>query len=330
MTPTRGTIVLGAIVLAVVAQVFLRSFFVSAGVLGIGLAVIVACPAIVGGARALRTSLPLPHPRAIDIVTAVTATMGSLFLARTMGIPELVTAAIVLSAFGVAALPGGPLDALAAGGGYAGAFVGILTPDVRLGWYWVAAAGALAGLLWTLIGPSVLPGVGGRIGLVALMGSGGVYWVASLTGEESTPVLLPGMDGVAHWSVIPIGAAGAVITWLLINRLGWGLNLASGLPALAVCGVIAMSGIDPAGVLATAFFGGTFVGGTGPARLPHAGWLGAAGLLYGALMLRFTGPLQGHVGVVGVIAVLAVLAVIGVGAIASRCTSRARSGGSWA
>jgi hypothetical protein len=36
------------------------------------------------------------------------------------------------------------------------------------------------------------------------------------------------------------------------------------------------------------------------------------------------------VGVVGVIAAIAVLAVIGVGAIASRCTSRARSGGMWA
>ncbi len=313
-----GTLILGAIVLAVLTQLYIRSFIVGAGVLALALALVAAVPAVIGGVHALRTSLPLPRPRALEVLTALIGTLGSLFLSRGLGVPPLVAAALVGIAFGVAALPGGPLDAIAAGAGYSGAFVGLLTPDVTLGWYWVALAGVLAGLLWTLIGPSVVQGVGGRMGVVALMGSGAVYWIAAFTGDEVPPVLLPGMDGIAHWSVVPIGAAGALVTWMLMNRLGWGFNMASGLPSLIVCGVIVMSGVDPASILATAFFGGTFVGGTTVVRLPTAAWLGLAGLLYGSFMLHFTGPLEGHVGVTGAAGTIAVLAIIGVEATCRR------------
>ncbi len=313
MKPTPATYVLGAVVLVALAGMYVQSFVLGADPVPTILVVIIGIPTVIGAGYAVRTSLPLLRPRPVEVITALAGTMASLLMAREMGIPPLVAAALVAVACGVGALPGGPLDAISAGAGYTGSFVGLLTPNITLGWYWVAVAGVLAGLLWTFVGRSVIQGVGGRMGLVGFMASAAVYWIADLTGHDQNAVLLPGTDGMAHWAVVPIGAAGALITWVLMNRLGWGFNLASGLPSLAVCGVIVASGLGGTGVvLATAFFGGTFVGGTTTARLPNAAWLGAAGLLYGAFMLHFEGPLAGHVGVIGTTGTISVLAIIGI------------------
>ena len=324
MRPTPWTYLLGVVVLLFLGVMYVRSFVIGAEPVPLVLVVVVGIPFAVGAVHALRTSLPVPRARAVEVVTAVSSTVATLGMSREMGIPPLVAAALVAVVLGVMALDGGPLDAVAAGAGYSGAFVGLLAPAVTVSWYWVVLAGALAGVLWTLIGPAVFSGVGGRMGVVAFMASSAVYWVADLLGADHEYILLP-EGGLAHWTVVPIGAAGAVITWMLMNRLGWTFNLASGLPSLAVCGVLAMAG--PPGlevVLATAFFGGTFVGGTSLARLPTALWLGAAGLLYGAFMLHFEGPLTGHVGVIGATGTIAALAVIGVLAIVRRVRVPAR------
>lgn len=310
--PTRGTYVLGIVVLTWLGIMYTRSFIMGANPVPMAITVLVFALTAVGAVHALRTSLPLPGVRAIDVITAVIATVASLGLAREMGVPPMVAASLVGVSLGVAALPGGPLDALSSGAGYSGAVVGLLTPQVTLGWYWVVGAGAIAGVLWSLVGPSVLQGVGGRMGVVAFMGSSFVYWLADLLGDEHNAVLLPGVNGMAHWVVIPVGAVGALITWLLVNRLGWGFNIASALPSLLVCGVLAMAGPPEVQVvIATAFFGGTFVGGTTIERLPSAALMGAAGLIYGAYMLHFEGPLQGHVGVIGATGTIAVLVVLG-------------------
>ncbi len=63
----------------------------------------------------------------------------------------------------------------------------------------------------------------------------------------------------------------------------------------------------PQATLDVAFFGGTFVGGSATRRLPDAGWVGIAGLIYGGLMLYFRGPLTGHVGVMGAAGTVACL-----------------------
>lgn len=310
--PTRATYVLGIVVLTWLGVMYTRSFIMGANPVPMAITVIVFAFTAVGAVYALRTSLPLPRARAVEVITAVVATVASLGLAREMGVPAMVAASLVGVCLGVAALPGGPLDAISSGAGYSGAVVGLLTPQVTLGWYWVVLAGAIAGVLWSLVGPAVLPGLGGRMGVVAFMGSSFVYWLADLLGDEHNAVLLPGVDGMAHWVVVPVGAVGALITWLLVNRLGWGFNIASALPSLLVCGVLAMAGPPEVQVvLATAFFGGTFVGGTTEARLPSAALMGAAGLIYGAYMLHFEGPLQGHVGVIGATGTIAVLVVLG-------------------
>jgi len=313
MTPMRTTYLLGAVVVATMAAMYLLAFVLGAEPLPLAAVFAVAVFAAFGAVITLRTSLPVPRPRVREVVVALGATSITLFMAREMEIPQLVAAAFVATSLGVMALPGGPLDAIAAGAGYAGSFVGLLTPAITLSWYWVLVAGGLAGLLWTLIGPAVMDGVGGRMGVVGFMASSAIYAVASLTGEEHNAVLLPAVNGMAHAAVIPIGAFAALITWTLMNRAAWGFNLASGLPSLVVCGVVAMADMGATGtVLATAWFGGTFVGGTSLRRLPSAAWLGFAGALYGAFMLHFEGPLQGHVGVIGVTGTISCLAVIAV------------------
>jgi hypothetical protein len=312
MRPTPWTYLLGALVLLALGVMYVRSFVIGAAPVPMVLVLLVGVPFAIGAVHALRTSLPLPRLRAVEVVAATAATVASLAMSREMGIPPLVAVAMVAIVAGVAALGDGPLDDVAAGAAYSGAFVGLLAPTVTVGWYWVVLAGAVAGVLWSLIGPAVFQGVGGRMGVVAFMAAGAVYWLADLLGADHQYVLLP-EGGLAHWSVVVIGATGAIVTWMLMTRLGWAFNLASGLPALAVCGVLAMAG--PEGlevVLATAFFGGTFVGGSSVKRMPTALWLGASGLLYGALMLHFEGPLSGHVGVIGATGTTAVLAVLGV------------------
>jgi hypothetical protein len=313
MSPTRATYVLGALVLLWLAVMYTRSFIMGANPVPMALTIIVLFFTAIGAVHALRTSLPLQRPRVIEVAAAFAGAAATLWLVREMALPPLVGAAFIAVCFGVAALPDGPLDAMSAGAGYSGVCVGLLTPSITLGWYWVAIAGALAGFLWTLVGPAVMQGMGGRMGVVAFMASTAIYWTADLLGDEHNAVLLPGVDGIAHWAVVPIGAVGALITWLLMTRRGWGFNLASGVPSLIVCGVLALAGPPSVQlVFATAFFGGTFVGGTTEARLPTAGLLGAAGLMYGAYMLHFEGPLQGHVGVIGATGTISVLAVAGV------------------
>lgn len=312
MRPTAGTYALGALVLVSMAAMYVLSFVLGSEPLPLIAVLCISVFAVVGTVVVLRTSLPVRRPRAVDAVAGFIGADAALFLAREMGIPQLVAGALVAVAFGVAALPGGPLDSLAAAAGYTGAFVGLITPSITLGWYWVVIAGTAAGVLWSVIGPSVLSGVGGRMGVVGFMASAGIYAFADLLGDEHNATLLPQVNGLAHAAVIPVGAAAAVITWTLVNRAGWGFNLASGLPALAVCGVIAMSGMGAVGaVLATAFFGGTFVGGASLARVSSAGWMMLTGAIYGAFMLHFEGPLQGHVGVVGVTGTIACLSVVG-------------------
>ena len=266
------------------------------------------------------------RPRLRDIVTGAGATAMAMLLTRDMEIPPLVTVSLVAIVLGVMTVPTGPLDARAEGAGYTGAFVGLLTPTLTIPVGWVILAGAVSGLLWSVIGPCVFPGVGGRLGLVAFMASSAVYGVATALGDDRMQVLLPQVGGLAHAAMVPIGAAGAIITWVLIQRCGWDFALASGLTSLLVCGVLHMSSMGAlASVLGTAWFGGTMVGLSLPAPLPNAAWVIVAGLMYGAYMLHFEGPLEGHVGVIGATGVIAVFVAMGAMRVGSWVTAhRAR------
>jgi hypothetical protein len=307
-----ATYVLALITLASLAAMYVLAFVIGAEPLPLGLVIVAVCLAAVGALVALGASLPLVRPRAADVASATVASALTLLLSREMGIPALVSISLVAILLGVMAAPTGPLDVRAEGAGYAGAFVGLLDPSITVPIAWLILAGAVSGALWSVIGPSVLPGIGGRLGLVAFMASAAIYGVASAIGAEQPAVLIPAVDGLRHLAMIPVGAAGAVITWMLIQRRGWDFAIASGLTSLVVCGGVYLSGMgELAPVLSTAWFGGTMVGLSAPARLPNAGWVGLAGMVYGSFMLHFEGPLQGHVGIIGATGVIAVLVTMG-------------------
>ncbi len=313
MRPTPWTYALGAVTLASLIGMYVVAFVMGAEPLPLSVVIIGAILAVVGATVAMGASQPLLRPRLRDVAAGTGATAMAMFMTRQLEIPELVTVALVAIILGVMAAPTGPLDVRSEGAGYTGAFAGLLAPSVVVPLGWVMVAGAVSGLLWSVVGPCVFPGVGGRLGLVALMASSAVYLVPALLGHNGTPVLVPQVNGLAHAAMVPIGAAGAIITWVLIQRCGWDFALASGLTSLLVCGGIYMSSMGAlAPVLGTAWFGGTMVGLSLPARLPNAAWVIAAGLIYGAFMLHFEGPLEGHVGVIGATGVIAVFVMMGV------------------
>jgi hypothetical protein len=291
---------------------YIIAFVMGAEPLPLSLVIIALVLALIGAAIAVRDSVAVPRPRVSDVAAGAAATAFSLLLCREMGIPALVTVSITAIVIGMMTAPRGPLDDRAEGSAYVGAFVGLLAPTITVPSGWVIVAGAVAGLLWSLIGLYVMPGVGGRLGLVAFMGSSAIYWLATALGYDHGKVLLPEVQGMAHMAMIPIGGVAAVLTWMLIQRRGWDFALASGVTSLAVCGGIHMAdmgALEP--VLATAWFGGTMVGLSTPARLPNAGWVTLAGLMYGAYMLHFAGPLTGHVGVIGATGTIAVFVAMG-------------------
>ncbi len=258
------------------------------------------------------TSKPVGHVRAVDVVAAVASAAIAQFLTREMGVPLLVAGSMVAVALGVAMLWGGPLDSMSAGAGYAGTCVGLLPQYVTQSSWLVIAAAVICGVLWSLIGPSVWDGVGGRMGSVAFISGSVVYLIADMFGLERSHRLIPlHMTELAHWAVVPVGMIAAVLTWMLVERAGVPFVLASGSLSLVVCLILDHTQPLPASVLDAAFFGGTFVGGVSPRRLPNAAWVAGAGAIYGALMLHFAGPLTGHVGILGATGTIGCLAMAG-------------------
>jgi len=306
--PSAAVLLLASVMTIGLGFLYVASFLMISDALPMVTAVIIGAFLILGIAVTTVTSRAVGRVRAIDMALSVAAAALTLLMARSMGVPVIVAASCVAVIIGVMCLPGQAIDANAAGAGYTGAFVGMMSSDVMLNTVWVLGAALIAGVLWSLIGPAVWDGVGGRMGAVAYISASGLYLVADLVGDVRDGLAPPALDGMAHVSVVPIGCAGALVTWALIQRGGLPFVLASGLTSLAVCGVIALT-MPHGAPLAAAWFGGTFVGGAGTGRLPNAGWVGLAGFVFGLLTLHFSGPLAGHVGVLGATATIAGLAV---------------------
>ena len=306
--PSPLTLVLGVALLLALAALFVDGIWMRAVGVDILFVAVVGALALLGFLLSLITSRPARAPRGIDVVVAVLAAVFAQFLSREMRIPVLVALGITGGILGCAALPGGPLDFMASASGYTGMFTGMLQPGPTLPWAWVVAAGLLAGVLFSVIGPAVLPGVGARMGAVAFLAGSVIYLAAELTGTDAPPLLPADATGFANWSMLPVGLAGALVTWTLTHRTAMPFVMASALPSLIVCGL--MQVVLPASVpvLGSAWVGGTLIASAAPERLPTAFWIGLAGVVYGALMLHFGGPLTGHVGVLGATATIACMA----------------------
>ncbi|MFM9017958.1 MAG: hypothetical protein ACKORG_00780 [Actinomycetota bacterium] len=312
MKPNAGTYVLAAAMFVGMLVVYVTSFTIAPNLYMRVLAAILGMLALVGTWLAVASSLPPARVRVMDIATGVVGTMATFLLARDLGVEPVVAVSLVLVTLGIAQSLG-IIDFPATCAGFSGGFVGLIGPSITVSWWWVALSGAIAGTLWSMIGPSVMPAFGGRIGLMAFLGSAISYEVADFLGGRGNAVLLPPTDGLPTWAVMPVGITGALVTWLLRNRTDLNYMYCVGLPALTVSAGIALApGLGSQGaVMATAWLGGAALAGTALTRLPNAGWIFLAALLYSGLMVRFTGPYEGHAGVIGVLAFIGELGTFG-------------------
>lgn len=313
MRPNAGTYVLATAMFVAMLVVYVTSFIAASNIWLRVVAAALGIFALVGTWLAVTSSHPASRPRLMDATCALIATLATFFLARDLGVQPVLAASIVLLSFGLSAQPLGLVDDRAARAAFAGTFVGLIGPSITVPWYWVALSGVIAGLLWSMAGPTTMPGFGGRIGLAAFMGSAIAYEIADFFNGRGNLALVPPTDGLPTWSVVPVGVASALVTWTLCNRTNLNYVTCVGLPALVVsCGIALSPTLGREGaVLATAWLGGAALAGTALSRLPNAAWIFVAGLLYAGLMVRFTGPYQGHAGAIGVLALIAELGAFG-------------------
>lgn len=306
-----GSWALVALVLVALTSLFVSSFLVDGRRDLLGLTILLGLLALLGFGLAIATSHCVCAPRWADLVVALVGVSLALFMTRGMGMHLLVAAGATGTLLGCAALPGMPLDVMGAGSGYAAMFAGLVSPVVTLPYWTIILAGLLAGLLFSAIGPSLMPGVGARMGTAAFIGGSLVYFAANLAGAEQPAILPPPAAGTPHWALVPVALGGAWVTWALVVRLGMPFVLASASTTLLVCAGTTHFLPSMASVLGTAWLGATLVGGSGSNRLPTPFWIGAAALIFGFLMLHFGGPLKGHAGVIGATATIACLGAAG-------------------
>lgn len=311
--PGTLTWVVGLIMFGSLATVSITAFLDGSGPVAYVLSITVSLLAILGFVLGMVTSRPMHAPRLIDVAMGLLAAGATQFMCREMGMPMLIAASSVAVLVGIANLPGMPLDVLAAGSAYTGVVAGMVGANITLPPAAILAAGAAAGALFSFIGPCVMPGVGARMGTAGFIAGSAIYLLADALGAERPAIIPPPSQGVPHWGIVPIGMAGALITWILVNRAGTPFVLASGATSVLVTAGTFLF-LDPrlATVLGVAWMGGTFVGGSASNRLPTAFWIGVAALLYGGLMLHFEGPLDGHAGIIGATGTIACLATVGI------------------
>jgi len=312
MKPNAGTYVLAAAMFIGIVMVYVTSFTYAPTIYMRVVATLLGLVGLVGVWLAVASSHPPARVRAMDVATGLVGTMATFLLARELGVQPVVAVSLVLVALGIAQSRR-VIDFPATCSGFAGGFVGLIGPSVTVSWWWVALSGAIAGTLWSMVGPAVMPAFGGRIGLMAFLGSAIAYGIADFLGGRGDADLLPPTDGLPTWAVVPVGITGALVTWLLRNRTDLNYMFCVGLPALAVSAVIALApGLGSQGaVMASAWLGGAALAGTALTRLPNAGWIFVAALLYSGLMVRFTGPFQGYAGAIGVLAFIGELGTFG-------------------
>ena len=194
---------------------------------------------------------------------------------------------------------------------YVGVFAGTSAAVILHGAGWVLLAGLMAGVLWCVL-PDAWAGIGGKMGLTGFMSATTMVLTSELVlGNHPTALPMQAVD-LGHELAIPICALAAVLTRLLIARGGWSAVAASTLPTALVG--IALFGLESslAGPLTAAWYGGSFVGMTQPARLQSLPALALTAVVFGLVLLRLQSTLVGWGGVLGSTACTCVLASLGV------------------
>jgi hypothetical protein len=195
---------------------------------------------------------------------------------------------------------------------YCGSFAGMTSELVLRHPAWVLLAGALAGLLLSLLGHS-WRGIGGKLGSTAFLGVVTTCLLASALGELGSGAHLHAFSAQERVLLFGFALVSPIITHVLAYRWKLGVVLGSALPS-------ALVGLVAALPLAAAWLGASFVGMTAPDRLashPYPKLL-AMGLLFGLFSLGFEPGLAGIGGDLGATAAVSVFAVLGTKALLSR------------
>jgi hypothetical protein len=246
-----------------------------------------------------------PHPR--PVLLAAAGALAVLALSRGALTSVVLAAALV-------GCTGACLERLSRGSGpfrdaaapvYCGAFAGMTSELVLRHPGWVLLAGALAGLVLTLLGNS-WQGIGGKLGSTAFLGVMSTCALAGAFGVLGSGAHLHAFSAQERVLLIGVTLISPVLTHALSYRWGLGVVLGSALPSL----VVALLAPPP---MAAAWLGASFVGMTAPERLaahPQRQLL-AMGLLFGLFSLGFEPRLAGIGGDLGATAAVSVFAVLG-------------------
>ncbi|MFM7312056.1 MAG: hypothetical protein ACKO0M_02625 [Cyanobium sp.] len=194
---------------------------------------------------------------------------------------------------------------------YCGAFAGMTSELVLRHPGWVLLAGAVAGLLLTLLQHS-WRGIGGKLGSTAFLAVVGTGVIAAAFGALGAGAQLHRFTTPEQGLLIGFALLSPLVTHILSYRCRLGAVLGSALPSL----VVALLAPKP---LAAIWLGASFVGMTAPERLaghPIRSLL-AMGALFGLFTLGFEPRLAGIGGDLGATAAVSVFAVLGARALIS-------------
>ena len=313
--------VLCALLLALVLVVFFTDAYFFEGPAVIVDAVVLVL-ALAGVAALSREPVDWRRPDAAVIVAAVAGAVAGHTLTTRAGLHPALAGSLAGALVSALSWAGLAVVGTWAPAFYVGAFAGTGAAVILHGAPWVLLAGLLAGLMWAAL-PDAWAGVGGKMGLTALVSAGTAVLLSERIGGNHPPQLPPQRLDLAHAVAVPLATLSALLTRRLIQRHGLSAVAASAMPTAAVASLLFLAHVQLAGPLAAAWFAGSFVGMTHPTRIGSNAGLGVASVLLGVVLLRLQSPMVGWAGVLGATAFACVLAAIGAGAVAARVrTSR--------
>ena len=197
---------------------------------------------------------------------------------------------------------------------YCGAFAGMTSSHVLPSTWWVAVAGIMAGIIYSLA-KHFWVGIGGKLGTIAFAGTALTVIAARLAGwnhrvPESTPI-----EGPMLWAVFGVAIVAAPLTFWLSEHCKFGAVCASAVPS-AVLG-LSINLLHPSWQgkilpLAAAWLGASFAGMTSMERLAGRYWmLPLLGMIFGFLFVGSGPRVHGFGGLLGTTALVSVLAGLG-------------------